>query len=139
MLWIPGTRNSRFPVILQRRNAPQNSLLPLFNIQDPDVWKSQSKTQKKSRRAHRPLTFSSEQGDAVVTLTEGGHPIGNFTGQGNVLPFVEFGKCVTYSWVDPLLARNESRVCRTIVSPQEQTRLQVSRAFSDQYIPLIKE
>jgi hypothetical protein len=36
-------------------------------------------------------------------------------------------------------ARDESRVCHDIVSPQEQPRLRVPRAFLDQYIALIKE
>jgi hypothetical protein len=49
--------------------------------------------------------------------------IGNFTTQRDVPNFAEseFGKCVTYSWAHSFPARSESRVRRTIVSPEEQT------------------
>jgi hypothetical protein len=46
---------------------------------------------------------------------------------------------VTDSRVHPFLARNEFRVCRTINSVQEQTRLQVPQTFLDNVIALIKE
>jgi hypothetical protein len=85
--------------------------------------------------------ISSEQEDAIVAFIETRYHQGNFTTRRDVLNFVEseFGKSVTYRWVHSFLVRNKSRVCHAIVSPQEQMRLQVPRAFSDQYLALIKE
>jgi hypothetical protein len=41
--------------------------------------------------------------------------------------------------MQPFPGRNDSGVCHAIVSPQEQTRLQVPRAFLDQSIALIEK
>jgi hypothetical protein len=87
------------------------------------------------------LALSLEQEDAVVALIETGYLQGSFTTRRDVLNFVEseFAKCLTHSWMHSFLVRNECGLCHAIVSPREQTRLQVPQAFLDQHIALIKE
>jgi hypothetical protein len=112
-----------------------------FDIQDSHVWKMQSKAQNRSKRPHPPLALSAEQEDAVAVLIERGSRIDDLTSQRDVHSFVEseFGKCMTNASVHSFLARNDSCLCRTLVLPQEQTRLQVPRALLDEYMTLIKE
>jgi hypothetical protein len=87
------------------------------------------------------LALLPDQEDAVVALIESRYHQRNFTTRRDVLNFVEseFGKCLTDSWLHSFLARNESRICHAIVLPQQETRLQVPRAFFDQCIALITE
>jgi hypothetical protein len=74
-------------------------------------------------------------------LINTGYHQGNFTAHSNILNFVasEFGKCLTASWRHSFLARNESRIYSTTVSPEEYTRLHVPQIFLDQYMALTKE
>jgi hypothetical protein len=120
---------------------PAAIVAQIFEIQVGHVWKIQSKAQKNPKPPYRPLALSPEQEDAVVALIESGYADGNFTSNRDVLNFVEseFGKCLTHRWLHYFLERNASRVCRSVVSPQEQTRLQVPRLFLEQYIKIIKE
>jgi hypothetical protein len=65
---------------------------------------------------------------------------GNYLTQREVLSFVaeSFGKTVTHSWLSSFLDRRSDHITQTVVSPQEQLRLQISRSFLDDYICLIQ-
>jgi hypothetical protein len=72
---------------------------------------------KTARPGHRPFAPSSEQEDAIVAFIERGYSDGNFVTQRDLLNFAEseFGKCLTYSWVYCLLARNEQTTASTTI------------------------
>jgi hypothetical protein len=57
-----------------------------------------------------------------------------------VLSFLaeSFGKTVTHGWLASFLDRWSDHITRTVISLQEQLRLQIPRSFLDDYIPLIQ-
>jgi hypothetical protein len=113
----------------------------VFGIEPSQVWKVRSKAKNRTKPPHRPPTLEPEQEEEIFALIETGYHSGNFVTQRDVLNFSEesFAKCLIYGWMNSFLSRHASRICRTIISPQEQTRLEIPRDFLDRYLALIKE
>jgi hypothetical protein len=112
-----------------------------FMIEGSHLRKIRSKTQNKLKAAHPPLAFTEDEEPAVICLIRDGHSSGNYVTQRDVLNFVEsqFQKCLTYRWVKYFLQRHADLVCKGILMPQENPRLQVAKQFLDDYVKLLKE
>jgi hypothetical protein len=102
-------------------SLPGAAVARIFAIEISQVPKIHFKTTKQAKSQHRPMMLTPDQEDAIVDLSKGGYPNGNFVNPRDVLSFVEehFGKCLTYGWIESVLARSAARVCHTVVSPQE--------------------
>jgi hypothetical protein len=76
----------------------------------------------------------------VLNFIRHGFSAGNYVTQREVLSFVaeSFGKIVTHDWLSSFLDRWSDQFTQTVVSPQEQLRLQIPRSFLYDYIRLIQ-
>jgi hypothetical protein len=112
----------------------------ISQIAPQHVAKILFKSRNSSTPAHRPLTLEDDQEISVLIFIHSGFSAGNSVTQREVLSFVveSFGKTVTHGWLSSFLDRWSDHITRTVVSPQEQLRLQIQRSFLDDYIRLIQ-
>jgi hypothetical protein len=105
------------------------------------VWIICFKTKELTKSSHNPPMLLLEQQIVIVAFIEMRYHNGNFVSQWDILNFIEdnFGKCLTYGWFDSFLSMNAFRFCQMIISPREQTQLQILREFLDQYLTIIKK
>jgi hypothetical protein len=98
-----------------------------FEIQESHLRTIRSKAKTRACPPHRPLALNSEEENAVIEFSEAGRSKGDFATQRNMFNFVEanFGKCLTYGWITTFLVRHADRVCRAVISPQEEPRLEI--------------
>jgi hypothetical protein len=120
---------------------PAPTIVHVFDIEMSQVWIIYFKTKELTKLSHNPLMLLLEQQIVIIAFIETRYHNGNFVSQWNILNFVEdnFGKYLTYGWFDSFLSMNASRFCQMIISPREQTQLQILREFLDQYFALIKK
>jgi hypothetical protein len=92
------------------------------------------------RPLHRPLTLEEDQEIYVLDFIGHGFSAGSYVTQREVLSFLaeNFGKTVTHGWLSSYLDPWSDYITRTVVSPQEQLRLQIPPSFLDDCIRLIQ-
>jgi hypothetical protein len=112
-----------------------------FGIEPSPVRKIRSKAEKKPKLPYRPAALNEDQTAAVVAFIENDHRTGNYVTQTDVLSFIKtnFQKCLSYQWMASFLKKDANLICRSVVRPQENVRLEVLHEYLDQYIRLIKE
>lgn len=116
------------------------TLADIFQLTPPRVHQIRCKAALKPKVDHRPLTLTSDQEEAIDLFISGEASRGNFVTQRMVLRFVEenFGKSLTYGWIEGFLSRRTSQIEKMTIAPQELTRMQIPRSYLDRYIALIK-
>jgi hypothetical protein len=112
----------------------------IFQIAPQYVVKILCKSRNSSRPPHRPFTLEEDQEISVLDFIRHGFSAGNYVAQREVLSFIaeSFGKTVTHGWLSSFLDCWSDHITRTVVSPQEQLRLQIPHSFLDDYIRLIQ-
>jgi hypothetical protein len=113
----------------------------VFGIEPSHVRKIRSKAEKKSKPPYRPAALNEDQTAAAVVFIGNGHRTRNYVTQRVVLSLIEtiFQKCLGYQWMASFLKKHVNLICRSVVRPQENVRLEVPHEYLDQYIRLIKE
>jgi polysaccharide pyruvyl transferase WcaK-like protein len=113
-----------------------------FGLIEPShVRKIRSKAEKKPKPPYRPAALNEDQTTAVAAFIENGHRTRNYVTQRDVLSFIEtnFQKCLSYQWIASFLKKHANLICRSVVRPQEDVRLEVLHDYLHQCIRLIKE
>jgi hypothetical protein len=112
-----------------------------FGIEPSHVRKIRSKAEKKLKLPYQPAALNEDQTAVVVAFVENCHRTRNYVTQRGVLSFIEmtFQKCLSYQWMASFLKKHANLICRSVVRPQENVRLEVPHEHLDQYIRLIKE
>jgi hypothetical protein len=112
-----------------------------FGIEPSHVRKICPKAEKKMRPPYRPASLNEDQTTAVVAFIENGNRTRNYVTQRDFLYFVEtnFQKCLSYQWMASVLRKYANLICRSIVYPQENVRVEVPHGYLDQSSSLIKE
>jgi hypothetical protein len=123
------------------RSLTSEVLGQVFGIEPSQVRKIRSKAEKKPTSPYRPAALNEDQTAAVVAFIENGHRTRNYVTQRDVLSFIEtnFQKCLRYQWMASFLKKRANLICRSVVRPQENVRIEVSHEYLDQHIRLIIE
>jgi hypothetical protein len=90
---------------------------------------------------HPPSRLNEGETAAVVAFINNGYRTNDYVTHRDGLRFIStnIGKYLTSQWMAWFLQSHEDQLCQTIVRPQENVRLEVSREHLKRYINLIKE
>jgi hypothetical protein len=120
---------------------PADALGRAFGIEASHIPKIRSKASKTPTPPDRPPALNEDEITTIVAFVKSGHSSRNYVSHRDVLRFLEtnYQKCLTYQWMDLFLKAHGDLVCRGVVCPQENVRLQVPREYFERDIRLIKE
>jgi hypothetical protein len=145
--WALHSRNEQLELFYEivkteySRSLTSEVLCQMFGIVPSHVRKIRSKAGKKPKHPYWSAALNENQRTAVVAFIENGHRTRNYVTQRDVLSFIEtnFQKCLNYQWMASFLKKHANLICRSVVRPQENARLEVPHEYLDQYIRLVKE
>jgi hypothetical protein len=112
-----------------------------LGIEASHVRKIPSRTLKAPTPPYRPPALNEDEITAVVAFIKSGHSSQNYVTQRDVLRFLEtnYQKFRTYQWLSHFLKVDGDLLCRSVVCPSENVRLQVPRDNLEPYVRLIRE
>jgi hypothetical protein len=113
------------------RSLASEALGQAFGIEPSHVRKICLKAEKKPKPPYRPDALNEDQTATVVAFIENDHRTRNLVTQRDVLSFIEtnFHECLSYQRMASFLKKHANLICRSIVRPQENVRLEVPHEY----------